>query len=77
MMITATELKLNLGKYLDMVEKEDITLTRNGKVVAVMMKPQKNDAYGSLSKYANEELQKEEKSVMGREIVRKYENIGY
>ena len=34
MSITATELKLNLGKYLKLAEKEDIFITRNGKVIA-------------------------------------------
>jgi hypothetical protein len=31
MQITATELKLNLGKYLNLVLMEDIWITRNGK----------------------------------------------
>ena len=34
MSITATELKINLGKYLMLAETEDIYITRNGKVVA-------------------------------------------
>ena len=34
MSITATELKLNLGKYLKLAEQEDIYITRNGKIVA-------------------------------------------
>ena len=33
MPITATGLKMNLGKYLLMAEKEDIYITRNGKMV--------------------------------------------
>ncbi len=33
MPITATGLKMNLGKYLLMTEKEDIYITRNGKMV--------------------------------------------
>ena len=32
MSITATELKINLGKYLMLAETEDIYITRNGKV---------------------------------------------
>lgn len=31
MSITATELKVNLGKYLMLAETEDIYITRNGK----------------------------------------------
>lgn len=39
MSITATELKENLSKYLLMAEKEDIYITRNGKVVAKLTNP--------------------------------------
>ncbi|MGI6435578.1 type II toxin-antitoxin system Phd/YefM family antitoxin [Syntrophomonas erecta] len=34
MFITATELKNNLGKYLDLAIKEDIIITKNGKYIA-------------------------------------------
>ena len=40
--ITATELKMNLGKYLLMAEKEDIYITRNGKIVAKLSNPYQN-----------------------------------
>lgn len=39
MSITATELKLNLGKYLKLAEHEDVFITRNGKVVAKLTNP--------------------------------------
>ena len=39
MSITATELKTNLGKYLLLAAKEDIFITRNGKVVAKLSNP--------------------------------------
>ena len=39
MTITATELKLNLGKYLKLAEKEDIFITRNGKVTTKLSNP--------------------------------------
>lgn len=39
MSITATEFKLNLGKYLKLAESEDIFITRNGKVVAKLSNP--------------------------------------
>ena len=39
MSITATELKRNLGKYLLLAVKEDIFITRNGKVVAKLSNP--------------------------------------
>ena len=36
---TATELKQNLSKYLLMAEREDVYITRNGKVVAKLSNP--------------------------------------
>ncbi len=39
MKITATELKLNLGKYLDLVNHEDVWITRNGKMIAKLINP--------------------------------------
>lgn len=39
MSITATELKNNLGKYLLLATKEDIFITRNGKIVAKLSNP--------------------------------------
>ena len=40
MLVTATEFKTNFGKYLDMVAKEDIFITRNGKTIAKVVNPQ-------------------------------------
>ena len=34
--ITATELKSNLGKYLTMVKREDINITKNGRNIALL-----------------------------------------
>ena len=42
MSITATELKLNLGKYLMKAESEDVFITRNGRVVAKLTSPYKD-----------------------------------
>ena len=39
MSITATELKMNLGKYLLMAETEDIYITKNGKTIAKLTNP--------------------------------------
>lgn len=40
MVITATEFKTNFGKYLELVSKEDIFITRNGKTIAKVINPQ-------------------------------------
>lgn len=42
MSITATELKINLSKYLLLAETEDIYITKNGKVVAKLTNPYQN-----------------------------------
>ena len=42
MTVTATEFKTNLGKYLELVMDEDILITKNGKVIAQLSRPQVN-----------------------------------
>lgn len=39
MIVTATEFKTNFGKYLDMLDSEDIFITRNGKTIAKLVNP--------------------------------------
>ena len=39
MSITASELKNNLAKYLILAEKEDIYITKNGKIIAKLTSP--------------------------------------
>lgn len=39
MQVTATEFKMNLGKYLAIVLTEDVWITRNGKTVAKLVNP--------------------------------------
>ena len=39
MSVTATELKMNLGKYLILAETEDIYITKNGKIIAKLTNP--------------------------------------
>lgn len=39
MEITLTELKGNLGKYVKMSQKEDILITKNGKIISRLTEP--------------------------------------
>ena len=39
MIVTATEFKTNLGKYLEMAMKQDIFITKNGKNIARLTSP--------------------------------------
>lgn len=67
MSITATELKQNLGKYLLLSAKEDIFITKNGKVVAKLTNPYQDrvniakSLFGILPKDANLEDAKVER----------------
>lgn len=45
MIITSTEVQNNFGKYLRLVEKEDIIITKNGKKVARLVKFFEHDDY--------------------------------
>ncbi len=40
MVVTVAEFKANFGKYLELITKEDIFITRNGKTVAKVVNPQ-------------------------------------
>lgn len=42
MIVTATEFKSNLGKYLDMVATQDVYITKNGKNIARLTSPSAN-----------------------------------
>ena len=37
MIVTSTEFKLNLGRYLDLAAREDIVITKNGRRVAKLV----------------------------------------
>lgn len=42
MIVTATEFKKNIGKYLDIANREDILITKNGKNVAKLTSPKQD-----------------------------------
>lgn len=42
MIVTATEFKTNLGKYLEMAAYQDIFITKNGKSIARLTSPAVN-----------------------------------
>ncbi len=39
MIVTATEFKTNFGRYLDLLQREDIFITKNGKAIAKLVNP--------------------------------------
>ena len=42
MMVTSTDFKLNLGRYLEMVNHEEIVITKNGKRIAKLVADEEN-----------------------------------
>ena len=42
MQVALSELKINVGKYVDLSEKEDVFITRNGKQVAKLIGTNRN-----------------------------------
>lgn len=40
MVVTVTEFKIDFGKYLELIAKEDIFINRNGKTIAKVVNPQ-------------------------------------
>src|SRR5690554_5927326 len=80
MIISSTGVQNNFGKYLALVEEEDIIITRNGKKVARLVKYFKNDDYilreGS-SAYSHEgmKVSYEEFLKIARESENRYEYI--
>lgn len=42
--ITATEFKTNFGKYLNLAKKEEIAITKNGKLITTLTPP-KSDCF--------------------------------
>ena len=80
MIITSTEAQNNFGKFLRLVNKKDIIITKNGKKVARLVKFYKNDDYiireGS-SAYSHEgmKVSYEEFLKIARESENRYEYI--
>ena len=82
MIITSAELKTNVNKYLDLLDKEDIVVTRNGRKIAKIVKEneEKSDLRNIRSLYGvlkNSEASKlsdgELKKIIREERNRRYD----
>lgn len=73
MIVTATEFKANLGKYLELIAKEDIFITSNGKTVAKVVNPQSSavDSLRGMLKNATSDV---DINSLREERLLKYEN---
>ncbi|MCL2603262.1 MAG: type II toxin-antitoxin system Phd/YefM family antitoxin [Defluviitaleaceae bacterium] len=72
---SATEFKTNMGKYLTLVNRQDIYITKNGRAVAVLTapKPQQNwadDLVGVIP-----DINFDEKKYKGERLANKYESL--
>ena len=61
MQITATELKMNMGKYLSMAAERDIYITKNGQCIARLTNPSSDrvavlDSLAGIARSANIDL---------------------
>ncbi len=73
MVVTATEFKANFGKYLELITKEDVFITRNGKTVAKVVNPQVS-AVDSLRGMLNDLSSDIDLDSLREERLLKYEN---
>lgn len=79
MIVNATEFKTRAGKYLDIVDKEDIIITRNGKEVARLVPVKKQGTpnadflYGLLADSENKDITVDQ--IRDKRIKEKYEDI--
>ena len=84
MTVTATEFKKNLGKYLEMVAKEDIVITKNGNIIAVLKSPSEiaeriawlDSIVGIANPEGKQYTDEELKEMRFEYLVEKYENLG-
>jgi prevent-host-death family protein len=73
--ITATDFKANLGKYLSLVDREDIHITKNGADIAVLVAPKAklgwvDDLTGIISG-----ADIDAKKIKTERLARKYESL--
>lgn len=74
--VTATELKNNLSYYLEKSKEEDVYITKNNKVISVLINPQLNALYrleGLIKELdIKEDLgDRDYKDIVGEEIMKK------
>ena len=69
MIVTATEFKTNLGKYLEMAMKQDIFITKNGKSIARLTSPTVNKL-DSLVGIVSEDSAMDEETIRKERLAR-------
>jgi prevent-host-death family protein len=74
---TATDLKANLGKYLSLVGREDILITKNGRDIAVLSAPKESSAWTDELVGIAPALESDFdiKKINAERVAQKYENL--
>lgn len=67
--VTATELKNNLSLYLEKADVEDVYVTKNNKVVCVLISPQLKALYDAERMIAGLEIPEEAKKKDCKELI--------
>ncbi|MCL2528369.1 MAG: type II toxin-antitoxin system Phd/YefM family antitoxin [Defluviitaleaceae bacterium] len=84
MVVTATDLKTNLGKYLDLLDTDDIIVTRNGRRIARLIRDEEDvlaevqSLYGILAGTGADAAKEDDtKPAIPEERVRRYDRIDW
>ena len=82
MQVSSSELKTNLGRYLELVDREDIIITRNGRRIARLVREEDNalsDIRSLFGVLASPELSaatdEEIKAMIHEERSKRYDSI--
>ena len=76
MIVTATELKMNLGKYISTVSEEEVEISKNGKLVAKLV-PYKEYSSDSLVGILSDVNLPEDFNGDYRELIREMRVMDY
>ena len=72
---TATDFKANLGKYLTLVGREDIHITRNGIDIAVLTAPKSRHGWVEELTGVIPDSDIDERQAKAERLAQKYENF--
>ncbi|MDR1205660.1 MAG: type II toxin-antitoxin system Phd/YefM family antitoxin [Peptococcaceae bacterium] len=73
--ITATDFKANLGKYLSLVSREEIHITKNGADIAVLVAPKAKRAWVDDLTGIIPGANTDAKKLKAERLARKYEGL--
>ena len=72
---TATDFKANLGKYLSLVGREDIHITKNGRDIAVLVAPRETHSWVDELAGIIPNAPSDIKSIKAERLAQKYEGL--